>query len=197
MLPTDSRPTIPPLAGLCDFEAAQRPGLAVEECVAWHKRNHYVLKRLFELLTARITAEPQYELKTAFSHHAYLCAEHVTALRTRVSEMREPPLGLEEIPHPALQLLCDEVLCAPTTHLLVGVYEVLVPELIASFESYAATTNPLGVKGCGEAGCAGSLTSIMNAVVDALSPFGVKHIDMPATPQRVWATINRNRAAAE
>ena len=45
-----------------------------------------------------------------------------------------------------------------------------------------ATTNPLGVKGCGEAGCAGSLTSIMNAVVDALSDYGIKHIDMPATP---------------
>ena len=144
MLPTDTRLTIPPLAGLCDFEAAQRPGLPVEECVTWHKRNHYVLKRLFELLTARITAERQYELKTAFSHHAYLCAEHVTALRTRVSEMREPPLGLEVIPHPALQLLCDEVLCAPTTPtLLIGVYDVLIPELIASFESYLATTNPL------------------------------------------------------
>ena len=52
-----------------------------------------------------------------------------------------------------------------------------------------AKTNPLGVKGCGEAGCAGSLTSIMNAVVDALSPFGIKHIDMPATPQRVWQAI--------
>jgi hypothetical protein len=118
--------------------------MSVEECVAWHKRNHYVLKRLFELLTARITAEPQYELKTAFSHHAYLCAEHVTALRTRVSELREPPLGLEEIPHPALQLVCDEVQCAPTTPLLlIGVYEVLIPELIASFESYLASTNPL------------------------------------------------------
>ena len=58
--------------------------------------------------------------------------------------MREPPLGLEEVPHPALELLCNEVLCAPTTEtLLVGVYEVLVPELIASFEAYAATTNPL------------------------------------------------------
>ena len=45
-----------------------------------------------------------------------------------------------------------------------------------------AKTNPLGVKGCGEAGCAGSLTSIMNAVVDALSEYGIKHIDMPATP---------------
>ncbi len=45
-----------------------------------------------------------------------------------------------------------------------------------------ATTNPLGVKGCGEAGCAGSLTSMMNAVVDALSEYGIRHIDMPATP---------------
>ncbi|MGH6770262.1 MAG: xanthine dehydrogenase family protein molybdopterin-binding subunit [Xanthobacteraceae bacterium] len=50
-------------------------------------------------------------------------------------------------------------------------------------------TNPLGVKGCGEAGCAGSLTSIMNAVVDALSEYGIRHIDMPATPHRVWQAI--------
>ena len=52
-----------------------------------------------------------------------------------------------------------------------------------------AKTNPLGVKGCGEAGCAGSMTSIMNAVVDALSEYGIKHIDMPASPARVWQAI--------
>ena len=52
-----------------------------------------------------------------------------------------------------------------------------------------AKTNPLGVKGCGEAGCAGSLTSIMNAVIDALSEYGIRHIDMPATPYRVWQAI--------
>ncbi len=57
-----------------------------------------------------------------------------------------------------------------------------------------ATTNPLGVKGCGEAGCAGSLPSIMNAVLDALSGFGIKHIDMPATPERVWRAIHEARA---
>ena len=50
-------------------------------------------------------------------------------------------------------------------------------------------TNPLGVKGCGEAGCAGALTSVMNALVDALSEYGITHIDMPATPLRVWQTI--------
>jgi carbon-monoxide dehydrogenase large subunit len=50
-----------------------------------------------------------------------------------------------------------------------------------------AKTNTLGVKGCGEAGCAGALPSIMNAIVDAL---GGKHIDMPATPEKVWRAIN-------
>src|SRR5882762_2868230 len=52
-----------------------------------------------------------------------------------------------------------------------------------------AKNNPLGVKGCGEAGCAGALTSVMNAIVDALSEFGIRHIDMPATPERVWHAI--------
>ena len=52
-----------------------------------------------------------------------------------------------------------------------------------------ATTNPLGIKGCGEAGCAGALTSVMNAVVDALRPLGINHFDMPASPQRVWQAI--------
>jgi carbon-monoxide dehydrogenase large subunit len=52
-----------------------------------------------------------------------------------------------------------------------------------------ATTNPLGVKGCGEAGCAGALPSVMNAVVDALAAKGIRHIDMPATPARVWAAL--------
>jgi aerobic carbon-monoxide dehydrogenase large subunit len=50
-----------------------------------------------------------------------------------------------------------------------------------------AKTNTLGVKGCGEAGCAGALPSIMNAVVDAL---GGRHIDMPATPEKVWRLLN-------
>ncbi|HUQ24804.1 MAG TPA: molybdopterin cofactor-binding domain-containing protein, partial [Burkholderiales bacterium] len=52
-----------------------------------------------------------------------------------------------------------------------------------------STTNPLGAKGCGEAGCAGALTSVMNALVDALRPLGINHFDMPASPQRVWAAI--------
>ena len=57
------------------------------------------------------------------------------------------------------------------------------------------TTNPLGAKGCGEAGCAGSLPAVMNALVDALSVYGITHIDMPATPERVWQAIAAAEAA--
>ncbi|HEY5896705.1 MAG TPA: xanthine dehydrogenase family protein molybdopterin-binding subunit [Burkholderiales bacterium] len=56
-----------------------------------------------------------------------------------------------------------------------------------------ATTNPLGAKGCGEAGCAGAMTSVMNAIVDALRPLGIRHFDMPASPQRVWEAIRKAR----
>ncbi len=63
------------------------------------------------------------------------------------------------------------------------------------FESHPvpARTNPLGAKGCGEAGCAGSLPAVMNALVDALSEFGIGHIDMPATPLRIWQAIQEAR----
>ncbi len=53
-----------------------------------------------------------------------------------------------------------------------------------------AKTNPLGAKGCGEAGCAGALPSVMNAIVDALSAKGIRTIDMPATPLKVWSLLN-------
>ncbi len=52
-----------------------------------------------------------------------------------------------------------------------------------------AKSNVLGVKGCGEAGCAGALPSVMNAVIDALAAYGIRHLDMPATPERVWRAI--------
>ncbi|WP_198302259.1 xanthine dehydrogenase family protein molybdopterin-binding subunit [Bosea sp. AS-1] len=52
------------------------------------------------------------------------------------------------------------------------------------------STNRVGAKGCGEAGCAGSLPSVMNAIVDALAPHGVQHLDMPATPLAIWRAIH-------
>jgi hypothetical protein len=135
---------LPQCAGLCTVEEAAKPGLSVEECVRRLKRFHYAFKRLHQILTARITAEPIYELKTGFSHHAYLCAEHVTALRTRIAEMREPPLGLEDVPHPALEAFFDEILAAPTTEELIWtVYGFALPALDEGMRKYEGDTNPL------------------------------------------------------
>src|SRR5437762_11112294 len=135
---------LPALAGLADIVRATKPGLGVEACVARLKRFHYAFKRLHHILTARITAEPIYELKTGFAHHAYLCAEHVQALRTRIAEMREPPLGLEDVPHPALEAFFDEILCAPRTEDLVdGVYGTTVFQLWNAICQYDSDTNPL------------------------------------------------------
>ena len=134
---------LPQLAGLCTVEEAAKPGLSIDECVRRLKRFHYAFKRLLEILTARLTSEPIYELKTGFAHHAYLCAEHVAAIRQRVSEMREPPLGLDEAPHPALEVFFDEILAAPTTYeLLLGYWNVINPLSLAVC-SYREDTHPL------------------------------------------------------
>jgi carbon-monoxide dehydrogenase large subunit len=64
-----------------------------------------------------------------------------------------------------------------------------MPLLRTAHHSVPCTTNPLGVKGAGESGVAGALPSALNAVMDALSARGIDHLDMPATPARVWAAL--------
>jgi hypothetical protein len=108
------------------------------------KRYHYASKRLHQIFTARITAEPIYELKMAWSFHAHLCAEHVAALRKRVGEMREPPLQLDVVPDHHLERFFDEILAAPTTELLVlGLYTKAVPALQHALQRHLDDTNRL------------------------------------------------------
>jgi aerobic carbon-monoxide dehydrogenase large subunit len=70
-----------------------------------------------------------------------------------------------------------------------------VPSFVLADHPAPATTNPLGVKGCGEAGCAGALTSVMNAVIDALGAYGIRHVNMPLTPGQIWQTLQDAKAA--
>jgi carbon-monoxide dehydrogenase large subunit len=74
-----------------------------------------------------------------------------------------------------------------------------LPNFALSTNVTLCTHNPLGVKGCGEAGAIGAPAAIANAIVDALKPLGVRHVEMPATPERLWRTIQQHqtRAAAE
>jgi hypothetical protein len=135
---------LPPVAGICSMTEAMKPGLSVESCVSRLKRFHYSLKRLSQIFIARITSEPIYELKSAFSLHAHYCAEHVSALRKRVGEMREPPLGLEETPDPNLAIFFDEILSAPTTEeLLPGLYAKAIPAVIEGLKRHIQDTNLL------------------------------------------------------
>lgn len=70
-----------------------------------------------------------------------------------------------------------------------------LPEIEVALLSIPCLTNPLGVKGAGEAGAVGSPPALMNALVDALSGDGVTHLDMPATPETVWKALELARAA--
>jgi carbon-monoxide dehydrogenase large subunit len=69
-----------------------------------------------------------------------------------------------------------------------------VPSIETAHTITPSPTNPLGVKGIGEAGTIGAAPAVINAIVDALSPFGVRDVPMPASPQRVWEAINSGGA---
>jgi carbon-monoxide dehydrogenase large subunit len=65
-----------------------------------------------------------------------------------------------------------------------------LPDYAVSFRNVPCRTNPLGIKGAGEAGAIGAPPAIINALVDALGEWGITHIDMPATPERIWRAVH-------
>ncbi len=69
-----------------------------------------------------------------------------------------------------------------------------VPDVLIEKTCTPSPRNPLGAKGVGEAGCIGAPPAVVNAAVDALSPFGVTHLDMPLTPARIWTALQNSRA---
>jgi carbon-monoxide dehydrogenase large subunit len=98
------------------------------------------------------------------------------------------------------QALCEHGVYGADGQLLAGSFMDYAMPRADGLPNYTMTTHstpssdtPMGVKGCGEVGTIGAPAAVMNAVVDALSGLGVKHMDMPASPSRVWAAI---RAAA-
>jgi aerobic carbon-monoxide dehydrogenase large subunit len=70
-----------------------------------------------------------------------------------------------------------------------------IPIMAVGDHPSPAKSNPLGTKGCGEAGCAGSLATVVNAVIDALSEHGITQIDMPMTPEKIWRAIQDAKQA--
>ena len=95
------------------------------------------------------------------------------------------------------QAACEQVVHDPVSgQLLTGSfmdYQIPraddLPDLILHSLPTAAPSHPLGIKGCGEAGAAGAPPAVLNALLDALAPLGVRHLDMPATSERIWRAI--------
>jgi carbon-monoxide dehydrogenase large subunit len=71
-----------------------------------------------------------------------------------------------------------------------------MPEIQLDNTITPSPTNDLGVKGIGEAGTIASTAAVINAICDALSPLGIKHVDMPATPDRIWKQIQLARGSS-
>ncbi|MCW5771183.1 MAG: xanthine dehydrogenase family protein [Rhodospirillaceae bacterium] len=71
-----------------------------------------------------------------------------------------------------------------------------LPAIATARNAHPCTTNPLGVKGCGESGTIGATPTVVNAILDALAEFGVRHIDMPATPHAVWRALRQSGGRA-
>lgn len=70
-----------------------------------------------------------------------------------------------------------------------------IPDIRIEFNNYPCKTNPVGSKGCGEAGTIGALPSFANAVADAVKDYGINHIEMPYTPMKVWQLLNKEKVA--
>ncbi|MEX1030073.1 MAG: hypothetical protein WDZ91_08545 [Paenibacillaceae bacterium] len=135
---------IPPLAGICDYGAAVKPGYDVERTVNLLKRYNYVKSRLLAIFSAHLAKTPEWEVKCAIGFHLWLESEHAASIRKRVSEMREPPLHMDKVPDPKLETLMEEVIRADNTvELLTGIYGVIKPDMIRSIQKHMAELNPL------------------------------------------------------
>lgn len=135
---------LPSIAGIASIEEAARIGLSIDDCVARLKQHHWIFRRLHSIFIRHIPSEPIYELKMIYSLHAHYCAEHAAAWRKRVGEMREPPLGLEQTPSVALDLVFDEIAAAPVMEArLLAIYGVVLPALRAMLDQHLHETNRL------------------------------------------------------
>jgi carbon-monoxide dehydrogenase large subunit len=158
-------------------------------------------------------------MSLSFPHGTHLCAIEVDTETGRATIRKYVcvddvgavinPLIVEGQVHGGLaqgiaQALYEEAVYDADGNLVTGSFvDYLVPSApdLPSFVTdrtmSRATTNPLGVKGVGEAGTIASTPAVVNAIVDALRPFGVNDVQMPCTPERIWRAISQGGSSAE
>ncbi|HEV8599600.1 MAG TPA: hypothetical protein VGQ69_09595 [Gemmatimonadales bacterium] len=135
---------VPELAGLASYADAARIGYSVDENVRRLLRYQWAERRLMTLLLSHLTAEPIWEVKCGYALHQWQDAQHVDALRGRISEMRHPVPPLDAAPDAALERLLEEALhSADAIELLAGPYGVVREALAAAYRQHLAESNPL------------------------------------------------------
>ena len=123
---------------------AQRPGLFVEENVAFLRRCAYVEQRLMLLEAGHFPGTALLELKHALGRHAWEDGQHADALRRRIVTMRTSSRLLQECPDAALAALCDEAArAADSAELVAGVHGLIKPALLRAYLWHLRTTNPV------------------------------------------------------
>lgn len=136
--------TIPPLAGVANYDEAAQLGLSIDETVDRLLRYAWIAKRTMEVALYWLNPTPEWEIKEALSLHAYLAADHAQAYRVRVSEMRNPMPNMDKSPDPRLDQFFDELLTAETSaEKLTALYTVLKPALLAAYQEHYDRANPL------------------------------------------------------
>ncbi len=138
-------PQLPrPLAGICDYATANRPGVDVETTVMRLRRLVFLESFLTRTMAAHFCAVPEWEVKGALGLHLWQDAEHSTWLRGRITEMRTPPHHLDRVPAPELGAFAEELLrSSGTLELLIGIYAVLKPAMLAGMELHLAQAHPV------------------------------------------------------
>jgi hypothetical protein len=135
---------IPELSGVATYAGAARVGFSVDENVRRLVRFHWVERRLMLIALAHLPATPEWEVKCALALHQWLDVNHASALRTRISEMRNPLPRMDVAPDPPLEAFLEELLRAEdTVELLAGLYAVAHPMLADAYRAHIGHTNPL------------------------------------------------------
>lgn len=135
---------LPTLAGLCTYDEAAQIGYSVDDTVRLMVRYAWIEKRAMDTGLYWLNPTPEWEIKEALSLHLYLDTEHAKMLRSRVSEMRNPPPRMDVCPDAALDRFFDELWAASDTlEKMVGLYGVLKPALLAAYRMHYAHAHPL------------------------------------------------------
>jgi hypothetical protein len=135
---------VPELAGIASYKEATKIGYSVDENVSRLLRYHWVERRLSQILVARLSETPEWEVKGGFALHQWQDVEHASAIADRIRELRHPSPRLDRAPSEALEVFLLEIEQAQDTlELLAGVYRVARAHLAAAYREHIDTINPL------------------------------------------------------